>query len=174
MSQSPKFTSWKKNREFGKVFGGRERLKMKDDIFKRLHSFLKPASFEEKPIVIYDNPSKDFFFPITFEEIKNSLPKEVFDSYTHIWFKKMKRSTFENENWIVSDNVFGGGVNLLVIFPFPKDLRIRESLSKPTQRRIKHFQKYEAQLKYDKKGYFFEFDTLSIKKYYLNYAIIFK
>jgi hypothetical protein len=173
MFQSTKHTSWKKNRKFGQIFGGRERIKMKDNIYKRLHSFHKPAQFEEKPIVIYDNPSKDFFFPINFEDVKNSLSKSTFDSFTHIWFKKIKRSDFESNEYRVSDYVFGSGVNLLIIYPFSKKLIIRESISMPSQRRLKHFKKYKAELKNDKKGYYFEFNEESIKNYYLNYAIQF-
>ena len=75
MRQSRKQTAWKKSRTFGDVKGGRRWPKLKDNIVKRKHSLLKPSEFNELPIYMVENPSKDFYFPITIDDIKNvNLP----------------------------------------------------------------------------------------------------
>ena len=63
--QSRKDTAWKKSRKFGDVKGGRMRPKLADNIFARAHSIQRPSEGEELPIFITDNPSRDYFFPIS-------------------------------------------------------------------------------------------------------------
>lgn len=59
-----KQTAWKKNRRFGDKMGGRMRLKLHDNIFKREHSFTAPTDLDETPIFIVENTSRDYYFPI--------------------------------------------------------------------------------------------------------------
>ena len=94
MRQSRKQTAWKKSRTFGDVKGGRRWPKLKDNIVKRKHSLLKPSEFDELPIYMVENPSKDFYFPITIDDIKNvlaQLPPEHVEGLTHIWLRKTNK-----------------------------------------------------------------------------------
>ena len=70
-----KQTAWKKNREFGDRMGGRRKLKMHDNIFAREHSFTAPSEWEETPIYMHDNTSRNYFFPISVDDIKDALSK---------------------------------------------------------------------------------------------------
>lgn len=70
-----KQTAWKKSRTFGDIMGGRMRLKLKDNIHKRLHSLQAPSRYEETPILMASNPSRDYFFPASPEEVRNALQK---------------------------------------------------------------------------------------------------
>lgn len=77
--QTRKHTAWKKNRKFGDVMGGRKRPKLADNKFNGQHNLTAPNEREETPIFILDNPSRDFYFPVTVEEVKetlNRLPKD--------------------------------------------------------------------------------------------------
>ncbi|MTS93452.1 hypothetical protein GMD93_21095, partial [Pseudoflavonifractor sp. BIOML-A4] len=77
--QNKKKTAWKKSRTFGDIKGGRMRIKLKDNIVKREHSLLKPTEFDKCPIYIMENPSRDFYFPITIDHIEsvlNQLPEK--------------------------------------------------------------------------------------------------
>ena len=65
MSLTRKHTAWKKSRKFGDVKGGRLRPKLANKVFNRQHNFEVPNIGDETPIFIEDNPSKDFFFPIS-------------------------------------------------------------------------------------------------------------
>ena len=94
MRQSRKQTAWKKSRTFGDVKGGRRWPKLKDNIVKRKHSLLKPSEFDKLPIYMVENPSKDFYFPITIDDIKNvlaQLPPEHVEGLTHIWLRKTNK-----------------------------------------------------------------------------------
>ena len=74
-----KMTAWKKSRKFGDIYGGRQRVKLADNIFHRAHGLQKPGASEALPILIEDNPSRDFFFPISAQEANEALkvlPKE--------------------------------------------------------------------------------------------------
>lgn len=80
------------------------RKKLDDNIFKRHHSIPKPSPFENLPILIQDNPSRDFFFPISAEEAVEALeklPKEHVDGITHIWLRKMKKMTMKLESYLL-------------------------------------------------------------------------
>ena len=92
--QTRKHTAWKKNRKFGDVMGGRQRPKLADNIFNRQHSLTAPDKGQEMPIFVVDNPSRDFYFPVTVDEVKETfgrLPKDHTDHLTHVWFQKLKR-----------------------------------------------------------------------------------
>ena len=62
-------TPWKKSRTFGDVYGGRTYLKLADKVFNRAHSIERPGANDVLPIVLQDNPSRDFFFPLTADEV---------------------------------------------------------------------------------------------------------
>ena len=89
--QSKKQTAWKKSRTFGDLKGGRMRVKLKDNILRKLHSLQCPSPLDECPIYMQENPSKDFYFPITVDDIKSvleQLPTEDVAPLTHIWLRK--------------------------------------------------------------------------------------
>ena len=92
MPQNRKETAWKKSRKFGDVKGGRLRPKLADNIFNRQHNFLKLPENEQRPVLMLDNPSRDFFFPVSTDELMsflNQLPEGLINKLTHIWFRKV-------------------------------------------------------------------------------------
>ena len=70
--QSKKQTAWKKSRTFGDLKGGRMRVKLKDNILRKLHSLQCPSPLDECPIYMQENPSKDFYIVYRYWEIKIS------------------------------------------------------------------------------------------------------
>lgn len=64
-NKAHKQTGWKKSREFGDKMGGRCRLKLDDNIFAREHSFHAPTEFGKVPILMVDNPSRDYYHPVS-------------------------------------------------------------------------------------------------------------
>ena len=169
MRQNRKETAWKKSRKFGDVKGGRERPKLADNIFNRKHSLLAPADGEETPIFMVDNPSRDFFFPVTVEEIKeflNKLPVEHTKNLTHIWLRKVTTKSYEEED-IQGCFICGSGVNLIVLHPFPRNLKMKFGKKKPTNRTLKWYAAYEPELVHANGEWFLKWTTEKIKKYYL-------
>ena len=170
MFKTKKHTSWKKNRKLGDIWGGRLRNKMEDNIFKRFHSFAKPSIFEEVPIILKENPSKNFFFPISIDDIHQTFLTE---KYTHIWFRKVKQKDYELGKVDISEHITGSGVKLLIIYAFSKDLKLRYGFTKSQNRRKHLLEKFDAILKQDILGYYFQFTELNLKKYYLEFGIQF-
>ena len=104
-NKTNKRTAWKKNREFGDIMGGRCRRKLDGNVFLRLHSFSPPTEFDELPVIVADNPSRDYYFPVSPDEIKAALvnlPNS--DIVTHVWLRKHNKK----EDYIV-DAIKGNG-----------------------------------------------------------------
>jgi len=170
MRQNRKETAWKKSRKFGDVKGGRKRPKLADNIFNRQHSFLTPAKGEETPIFILDNPSRDLFFPVTVEDIKeflNKLPSEHTENLTHIWLKKMSNKEYEKEGSFQGCFICGSGVNLIVLHPFPRDLIMKFGTKKPTNKTLKWYAPYEPELIHSDGKWILKWTEEKIKQYYL-------
>lgn len=174
---SRKETAWKKNRKFGDVKGGRKFPKITDRIFNRKHSLKKPNPTDELPIFIKDNPSKDFYFPVTEDEILkriNHLPIEHQNKITHIWLRKVKKDDYENLETFQGMFICGSGVNLVVLSAFPKDLRMIFGKAKPNKRILKFYSEWTQDLRFDekKKVWFLQWNTEAIQDYYLNSLLL--
>ncbi len=170
MRQSRKETAWKKSRKFGDVKGGRKRPKLADNIFNRQHNFSTPSENEQTPIFISDNPSKDLFFPVTVEEIKefmNKLPSEHTENITHIWLRKMTNKELKKEGSIQGCFICGGGVNLIVLYPFPNDLNMNFGTKKPPNKALKWYSAFEPELIHANGNWTLKWTEEKIKKYYL-------
>lgn len=65
-----------------------------------------------------ENPSKDFYVPITIDDIKNvlaQLPLEHVEGLTHIWLRKTNKKEKCQGVYTV-----GSGARLITLYPFPK------------------------------------------------------
>lgn len=170
MRQSRKETAWKKSRKFGDVKGGRMRPKLADNIFNRQHNLERPDENDETPIFIKDNPSRDFFFPVSVEEIKeflNKLPKEQTENLTHIWLRKMTKKEYEKEGSVQGCFICGSGINLIVLYPFPRDMKMKFGNKKPLKKIIKWYSNYEPELIEENGNWQLVWTEEKIKRYYL-------
>ncbi len=169
MRQNKKETAWKKSRKFGDVKGGRMRPKIADNIFNRQHNLFPPGEDEEAPIYIVDNPSRDFYFPVSVEEIKtflNRLPKEHSKNLTHVWLRKMSAKEYEKER-IQGCFICGSRVNLIILYPFPKHLTMIFGKKKPSKKRLKWYAAYAPELKEEGGIWKLVWTEEKIKNYYL-------
>ena len=177
MQQKRKETAWKKNRKFGDIKGGRSRLKMADNIFKRYHSLLPPSEFEKRPVFFQDNSSRDFFHPASVDEIKQTLEKLPFShtsSLTHIWLRKVKKKEYEAGAVFQASFISGSKVNLIVLNAFPKDLRMHFGKKKPSKKTQKFYSSWEnTWIKVGEK-WVLEWTRTGIQKYYLEYLLLFE
>lgn len=177
MRISRKETAWKKSRKFGDVKGGRKFPKITDNIFNRQHSLQKPAENDELPIFIKDNPSRDFFFPVSEYEILekiNQLPNEYSEQITHIWLKRVDKKDYENGDSFQGIFICGSGVNLIVLSAFPKDLRMIFGKGKPLQKDLNLYSKWTQNLSFDEKKqvWFLQWELEKIRDYYLNFLLL--
>jgi len=164
-------TPWKKSRTYGDVYGGRERRKLSDGIFYRAHSLTRPTTHDQCPILIQDNPSRDFFFPISAKEAKEAmkaLPKRDFEGITHIWLRRFKKSEYEKGDLPLAEFICGSGVRVIVLYPFPTDMVLVLGDSKPSKRKLKELEKWGCQI-HKKEGVWTACWSLSeLRKYYIN------
>ena len=170
MTLTRKQTAWKKSRKFGDVKGGRMRPKLTDNIFNRQHNLQAPTDNQEIPIYIQDNPSRDFYFPVSIEEIKDflkKLPQEHTEHLTHIWLRKMKKKEYEKEGSFQGCFICGSGINLIVLYPFPKDLKMNYGKNKPTKKTLSWYSAYKPLIKQEDGNWYLQWTKQSIKQYYL-------
>lgn len=172
-----KQTSWKKSRKFGDVMGGRTRPKIADKVFNRMHNFHRPVEGEERPLFFMDNPTRDFYFPVTAEDVKTvlkKLPTEHTEHLTHIWFRKFRKTDYLKGETYQSQFICGSGVNLIVFYPFPKNLRMRMGKNKPVKSRLRYYSSFTTDLREDVNGWYLQWDREQIKRYYLERLLLFQ
>ncbi len=146
--RSPKYTAWKKNRRFGDIHGGRMRLKCTDNIFNRLHNFARPGPQDATPILIEDNPSSDYFFPLDGAEcleVIRALPKRDWEGITHLWLRR-PTSRDRKTGFPFAEFICGSGVRLIVIYPWPKNLRWDWGRRRPKGKIINELKKFGAEV----------------------------
>ena len=165
-NKSNKRTAWKKNREFGDIMGGRCRRKLDGNVFIRLHSFHRPTEFDELPIIVADNPSRDYYFPVSPDEIKATLAN-LPDSgiVTHVWLRKHNK-----KNSLIIDSIKGSGVYLITLYPLLKDQRRYWGKKKPEDKTIRWYSPY-AHVTEMEDGWYFVFTESSAKDFYLEKLI---
>ena len=146
--------------------GGRCRRKLDDNIFARLHSFKRPTEFDELPVIAVDNPSRDYYFPVTPDEIRaklSSLPQA--DIVTNVWLRKHNKK----EDYIV-DAIKGSGVCLITLYPLLKDHRHYMGRKKPENKEVRWYGPY-AQMTEMEDGWYAVFTESSAKDFYLEKLI---
>ena len=155
-----KYTAWKKSRTFGDIKGGRMRVKLKDNIFNRKHSLTKPSEEEDLPIYIVENPSRDFYFPATIDDIKNvlaQLPNKDTSLLTHIWLRKTNKKDNCQGFFTV-----GSGVYAIILYPFPKSNKLILGKEKPSHKLLTWYKGYASEPKKEKNYWFIEFTEENI------------
>ena len=170
MIHNRKETAWKKNRKFGEIHGGRTRLKCTDGIFKRYHSLLPPSENEEKPVFFIENPSKDFYFPVSVEEIRDvlkKLPQEHTNILTHIWLDKVKKKDYLVGETLQGEFICGSKVYLIKLYAVPIDNKMLFGEKKPTNKQLSFYKPYCVDLQHGKKGWYLQWTQEAMKKYFL-------
>jgi hypothetical protein len=163
-----KQTAWKKSRRFGDIFGGRTRLKIPDRIVRRAHSLNRPGPHDVLPLFIVDNPSREFFFPLTPDEIRKELthvPKRDWSGITHIWQRRFKKTEYEAGELPLAEFICGSGVRLIVLYPWPKDLRMPFGEKKPTDRRLTFFADYATDLRHSADHWYLQWTAEAVKNF---------
>ncbi|MEO1653781.1 MAG: hypothetical protein AAFU64_09560, partial [Bacteroidota bacterium] len=137
MTRLKKETAWKKSKKFGDIKGGRTKYKWLNEIINRFHNLEAPDCNRDTPIYLQDNPSKDFFFPVDVEEIKDFLqiiPDYQLQELSYIWLKRISKKDYEKTDSFQGCYIWGAGVQIIVLHPFPKDLKMHFGKKKPSSR----------------------------------------
>ena len=148
--------------------GGRERLKLDDNIFARKHSFHAPTGFDEVPILMIDNTSRDYYFPVSPDEIKtalSNLPNS--DIVTHIWLRKHNKKKDS-----IVEFIKGSEVYLITLYPLLKENRHFLGKDKLQEKDIRWYSPYAKVIERED-GWYAVFTETSAKEFYLNRLIPF-
>mgnify|MGYP000067038661 FL=1 len=166
-----KYTAWKKSRKFGDIYGGRTRARLNDNIFMRAHSLKRPSSTDELPILIQDNPSRDFFFPISADEASEAikaLPKDDSLGITHIWLRRFSKTEYEKGALPLAEFICGSGVRVIILYPFPKNMIMNLGSKKPSARKLKELGEWCSDIKKADGSWVLRWNLPALRKYYIN------
>lgn len=167
-------TPWKKSRTYGDIYGGRQRRRMTDNIFARLHSIKPPELGQVLPIFIQDNPSREYYFPISqtdLEEFLAKLPEADVEGLTHIWLRRHETNS-ERRKGSFAEFICGSGVRVIVIHPWPVDGKCFISKRKPSLRQVRQYQRFNAQLINERGRWYIYLDGENLKRFYLEHLFL--
>lgn len=167
-------TPWKKSKNFGDIYGGRKQLRLDDNIFRRAHSLQRPSTNQELPILLQDNPSRDFFFPISAEEAKHAikaLPKDDYQGITHIWLRRLNKVDFEKGDLPLAEFICGSGVRVIILYPFPINMLMQFGSKKPSVRKLKEVAKWCNDLQYIKGNWVLKWQPDALRQYYISHLL---
>ena len=165
---------WKKSRKYGDIYGGREKIRLNDNLFNRLHSLKRPNPNEKLPILIEDNPSRDFFFPISANEAEiaiKALPNEAYKGITHIWLRRFKKSEFESNKLNLAEIIWGSGVSVIIIYPFPKTMIMDFGSKKPPNRKLKEIEKWCSNLIKKDGRWILKWEIDNLREYFISHLL---
>lgn len=165
-------TPWKKSRTYGDIYGGRQRRRNTDNIFNRLHSLSPPGPLDERPLVVQDNPSRNFVFPATgtrLLERPRALPGEDTEDITHLWLRKAPSR--DQNNVPFGDCVAGSGVVAIVVYPWPVDQHLRLGRTRPTAKTLRAFAPWSTDLRKIDRTWCLRWDREAIERYTLDHVL---
>lgn len=166
-----KQTAWRKNRKLGEVQGGRKRVKLEDNIFQRRHPLQRPAPNAELPILIEENPSKGFVFPVSGQEVLAHLrqfPRGVVDGITHVWLRRVRKKEFDTCELPLAEFICGSGVRVIVLYPWAKDLTLCFGDKKPTTKQLRQYGRWTKELFYKDGQWYLRWTIEALKSFYLD------
>jgi len=168
--QNRKETAWKKNREWGQLFGGRTRRRWTDNIATRLHTLRAPGEGAVLPIVMHDNPSSELYFPIEAHEyvaVLRALPPAVTSGITHIVLRRgAPLDRRARQPWC--NYVRGSGVQALFVMPWTKARREYLANGRPTGAFATELTRFGGQLQRRGAKWFVQFSRDDVRAYALH------
>lgn len=161
-------TPWKKSRTYGDIYGGRRFHKLSDNLAFRYHSLQRPVEGQKLPILIEENPSRDFFFPVSaaeFQEVLSNLPGNPGEGITHLWLRS--RPASESVYAPLAQFICGSGVRVIVIYPWPVDGKHDLGKTKPSLRLRNEYTRFGGKLTLARGKWWVSFDEEALKRFYI-------
>lgn len=168
-------TPWKKSRTFGDLHGGRIRRRMTDNIFRRLHSLQAPGENEVRPILIEENPSRDFFFPLAAHEALRALrgfSPDGIQEITHIWLRRNRRPESLDSSPTLAEFICGSRVRVIILYPWRKDRLLSLGPQKPEQKAIRAYSKFGAEIFLSGKCWYARLPDERLRDFYVQHLLL--
>jgi len=144
---------------------------MSDNIFARAHSLQRPSPDQALPILIQDNPSRDFAFPVSaddFAQALQNLPESHRRGITHIWLRRAPMRTRKLDTPL-AEFVCGSGVRVIVIYPWPTDGRMYIGHNKRLPQAIAQYLRFGASISCANRKWFVQFSEPNLKRFYVEH-----
>ena len=170
-----KHTAWRKNRKLGDVMGGRRYPKVNDRVWGRVHSLAPPGPHDSVPIVIRDNPSRSFFFPVTPEDVLASLgqlPRDHVAALTHVWFRRIALTEYSSRSRPLAEFMCGSGVRAIVLYPWPRTLAQSLGSTRPSGRVLAHYSRWTSDLRSVRGVWQLRWQLEALRDFYLAYLLV--
>ncbi len=164
-------TPWKKSRTYGDISGGRTRRRFTDNIVARAHSLQQPAPGQALPVLLQDNPSREFFFPVSVEECAaalNTLPAGHREGITHIWLRRRPES-MTGLHASLAEFISGSGVRVLVMYPWRVDGRLYVGRKKPKPQHVAPYVRFGAAIVNEHGRWYAAFSAADLKRFYIEH-----
>lgn len=164
-------TPWKKSRTYGDIHGGRTRRRFTDNIVARAHSLQRPAPGEALPLLLQDNPSREFFFPVSAEECAaalHALPASHGKDVTHIWLRR-RPVRMTGLDAPLAQFIYGSGVRVIVLYPWHIDGRLYVGRKKPKPQHVAPYLRFGAKIVSDHGRWYAAFSTADLKRFYIEH-----
>jgi hypothetical protein len=146
---------------------------MTDNIFARAHSLQRPADGQRLPLLLQDNPSRDYVFPVGVEEAAAALerlPAQHREGITHIWLRKRTRHQGRPDAPL-AEFICGSGVRVVVLYAWPADGVLPLGRRKPPQGEIAHFIRFGGVLRQVRGSWAISFETAGLRRFYLEHLL---
>ena len=172
--QSRRQTAWRKSRKFGDVYGGRVRPRVPDGIFKRAHSLKPPGPHEQVPILIQENPSREYIFPLSAAEILaalEALPKRHTQGITHVWLRRRRPAESAAGSFPLAEFVCGSGVRAVILYPWHREGTLCIGRALPAERVTRDYTRYGAAV-FSRGGlWYVRFGEEDLRRFYVQHLL---
>jgi hypothetical protein len=159
----------RRNKNIGKTQGGRVKngsaAEKASRIFSRhIWTRLSDEEVQDSYIVIEDNPSRDFFHPVSEAEIRKTLDRMPNKLTKHLRAVVMPRMTSADKRRGVEAR---RRYSCIILNPFPENLRLFWSTSPPKKAALQHYEPWDARWEEEETGWFQVWELDDLKTYYL-------
>ncbi len=144
--------------------------KLADRVLNRAHSLLRPGPDQALPILIEDNPSRDWFFPLTGEECLaaiQALPERDYEALTHLWMRRPSGAD-RRRGVPLAEFICGSGVRLIVMYPWRVDRRICFGRKRPIGRIANEYKRFGAPPFRERGWWYAEFSEADLRRFFVH------
>jgi hypothetical protein len=166
-------TPWKKSRTYGDIHGGRDRRRLTDNIFARAHSLQVPTPGQPIPLLIQDNPSREFIFPVSAIDLSQALktlPASHQQDITHIWLRRSPNQARRSPSPL-AEFVCGSGVRAIIIYSWRSDGLRYLGRNKPQTKKLAPYVSFGGSVICQKGQWYIHFEASQLKRFYIEHLL---
>lgn len=143
---------------------------MSDNIFFRLHSLKPLDEHDARPLLMEDNPSRDYFFPLTGQETIDALktlPKRDFEGVTHVWLRRIRSADLFDGLQPLCLFTWGSNVRLITLWAWPRDMILRFGKKRPPNSAFNEARDYGIKVEQVRGQWQAQWNLKAIKRFYI-------